>query len=150
MPVTRKTLYALRATYELARRGSGGPVKAAAIARAQGIPPRFLETILHELRQAGFVTSRRGARGGYKLAREPSALTVGEVIGFVQGPLAGSDAAPGEGGADASESSDHVFQPLWRQVGEAVAGVVDATSIQDLLDWEVERSGPDQPVSYVI
>ena len=62
MHLTRKTLYALRAVHELARRQAGEPVPAADIARAQGVPVRFLETILHELRQAGFVTSRRGSR----------------------------------------------------------------------------------------
>lgn len=148
MQVTRKTLYALRATYELARRCTDGPVKAAEIARVQGIPARFLETILHELRQAGFVASTRGARGGYQLAREPEALTVGEVIAFIQGPPSGP--APDDSGDGAPHPSDLVFEPLWRQVGEAVAGVVDATSIRDLLDWEAERADDEQPINYVI
>jgi len=148
MQVTRKTLYALRATYELARRSAAGPVKAAEIARVQAIPARFLETILHELRQAGFVTSTRGARGGYQLAREPGALSVGEVIAFIQGPPSGP--APDDNDEGAPHSSDFVFEPLWQQVGEAVAGVVDATSIQDLLDWEADRAADEQPVNYVI
>lgn len=147
MQVTNKTLYALRALFELARHRTVGPIKAADIARAQSIPLRFLETILAELRQAGFVTSRRGAQGGYQLAREPQALTVGEVISFTEGP---PSTTPGEAGDRMPLAADFVFQPLWQQVSEAVAGVMNTTSFQDLLDWEAERAAGEQPIAYVI
>lgn len=150
MQITRKTLYALRATYELARRRAEEPVKAAVVARAQAIPTRFLETILHELRQGAFVISRRGSRGGYQLAREPATLMVGEIINFIEGSPAVTGRTAEEAGGEPPHSSDFVFQPLWQQVGEAVAGVIDTTSFQDLLDWERQRAGTDQPTAYVI
>jgi len=156
MHITRKTLYALRAAYELARHRAGDPLKAAAIARSQAIPTRFLETILHELRQGGFVTSRRGSRGGYQLAREPAALTVGEVIGFIEGPdsvTCPADADPASANGDGGlppHDSDFVFQPLWQQVDEAIAGVLGSTTFQDLLNWEEKRAQADQPLDFVI
>ena len=85
--VNAKVDYALRALAELAR-AEDGPMKAEAIARAQGIPPKFLENILLELRHAGIVLSQRGAEGGYRLGRPPDEITLADVIRVVDGPLA--------------------------------------------------------------
>lgn len=87
MQVNAKVDYALRALAELAI-AEGGPVKAEAMARAQGIPPKFLENILLELRHAGIVLSQRGAEGGYRLGRPASEITLADVIRVVDGPLA--------------------------------------------------------------
>jgi Rrf2 family protein len=85
--VTAKAEYAVRAVMELAA-GQGEPVKRDRIVAAQGIPPKFLENILSELRHAGLVESQRGSEGGYWLAREPEEITVAEVMRAVEGPLA--------------------------------------------------------------
>ena len=87
MQVNAKVDYALRALAELAV-AEGGPVKAEAMARAQGIPPKFLENILLELRHAGIVLSQRGAEGGYRLGHPASEITLADVIRVVDGPLA--------------------------------------------------------------
>jgi Rrf2 family protein len=85
--ISAKADYALRALAELAAKG-GGPVKGDALADAQGIPVRFLESILAQLRQRGILTSRRGADGGYWLARPPAEITLAEVLRATDGPLA--------------------------------------------------------------
>ena len=87
MQVNAKVDYALRALTELAN-VAPGPMKAEAIARAQGIPPKFLENILLELRHAGIVLSQRGADGGYRLGRPAEEISLAEVIRVVDGPLA--------------------------------------------------------------
>lgn len=87
MQVNAKVDYALRALTELAGTGPG-PVKAETIARAQGIPLKFLENILLELRHAGIVISQRGAVGGYRLGRPAEEITLADVIRVVDGPLA--------------------------------------------------------------
>jgi Rrf2 family protein len=87
MQVNAKVDYALRALAELAN-ADPGPMKAEQIARAQGIPPKFLENILLELRHAGIVLSQRGAEGGYRLGRPPNEITLADVIRVVDGPLA--------------------------------------------------------------
>src|SRR5690348_13700902 len=92
MNISVKSEYALKAVFDLAAqylatpRGapSMSPVKIADIARRQKIPQKFLELILAGLKQSGFVDSRRGAEGGYLLARAPDAITVGEVLRAVE------------------------------------------------------------------
>jgi Rrf2 family protein len=141
MQVSQKAQYALRATFELARNAGRGPIKAAAIARAQAIPLRFLEIILHELRRAGFVQSRRGCHGGYVLLQTPAALSVGEIISFVEGPTHLVDCGFDKGDGSCPLASSCVFKPLWEKVRQAVAGVYGSTTFQDLLDWEEKKDG---------
>ena len=89
MRITAKADYAVRAAVELAAaEPSGRPVKGEALAGNQGIPQNFLENILTELRRAGIVRSRRGADGGYQLARSAEDITVADVLRAVEGPLA--------------------------------------------------------------
>ena len=76
MQVSKKSQYALRAVFELAWRNQDEPIKARNIARAQGISPRFVEIILHELKNGGFVESRRGNAGGFVLGRPAGEITV--------------------------------------------------------------------------
>ena len=80
MRVSAKTDYAIRAALELAAAGDSKPVKGERIATAQAIPLRFLENILMQLRHAGLVDSRRGAEGGYRLARPAGEVTLADVI----------------------------------------------------------------------
>jgi Rrf2 family protein len=87
MRISAKVDYAVRAAIELAVAGDR-LTKAEAIARAQDIPPKFLENILGDLRQGGLVRSQRGAEGGYRLARPPGDITVADVIRVVEGPMA--------------------------------------------------------------
>jgi Rrf2 family protein len=95
MRITAKADYAVRGAVELAAAGEG-PVKGDAIAEAQGIPVRFLENILAELRHAGLVLSQRGAEGGYRLARPPAEISLADVIRAVEGPLASVRSEPPE------------------------------------------------------
>src|SRR5438270_14062321 len=89
MNISVKGEYALQAIFDLCSQTPGEPVKIAEIARRQHIPQKFLELILAGLKQGGFVESRRGAEGGYLLARSPDSLTVGELLRFVEGPVQG-------------------------------------------------------------
>ena len=92
MRITAKVDYAVRAATELAahaaEHGARAPMKGDAVARAQGIPVRFLESILAELRRSGIVGSQRGSDGGYWLARPADEISLAEVIRAVDGPLA--------------------------------------------------------------
>jgi Rrf2 family protein len=87
MRVSAKADYALRAGAELAA-AAGGPLKGERIAQAQGIPLKFLENILLDLRHAGLVHSQRGAEGGYWLARPAAEVSLADVIRAVEGPIA--------------------------------------------------------------
>jgi Rrf2 family protein len=85
--LTARCDYALRAAAELAA-AAPAQVKGAELARAQDIPPKFLENILLDLKRGGLVASQRGAEGGYTLARDPAEITLADVIRAVEGPLA--------------------------------------------------------------
>jgi Rrf2 family protein len=87
MRISAKADYALRGVLEIAAAKSP-PVKRDAIAKAQRIPVKFLETILGELKHAGIIASQRGAEGGYSLAKDPDEVTVADVIRVIDGPLA--------------------------------------------------------------
>src|SRR3954467_6068346 len=84
--ISAKSEYAVRAAVGLAL--IGRTARAEDIASAQGIPPKFLEKILHDLRRSGLVESRRGPEGGHRLAKDPAAITIADVIRAVDGPLA--------------------------------------------------------------
>jgi Rrf2 family transcriptional regulator, cysteine metabolism repressor len=126
--ISVKGEYALQAIFDLASQRPGEPVRIADIARRQKIPQKFLELILAGLKQAGFVESRRGAEGGYLLARPADSLTVGEVLRFVEGPQQ-SRGRP-------RRKIDAPFTDMWQRVDQAVSGIIDKTTFADLVrEW---------------
>ncbi len=130
MRISAKADYAVRATVELASSPPGRPVKGDVLSRTQGIPQKFLENILGELRQAGIVDSRRGHDGGYWLARPAGEVTVADVIRAVEGPLASVRGEPPEGVeyAGAAES----LQRVWIAVRGALRSVVEEVTLADI------------------
>jgi len=133
MNISVKGEYALQAILDLASRRPGEPVKIADIARRQKIPQKFLELILASLKQGGFVESRRGADGGYLLARPADSLMVGEVWRFVEGAQTGRSRGRRRG--------DNPFADMWQQVDGAVSGILDKTSFADVLRaWTEKQS----------
>ena len=87
--LTMRTRYALRALIHIAKENrSEHPVSAASIAQAQSISLKFLEAILHDLKQAGFITSKKGIHGGYSLSQEPDKIMLADVIRTINGPIA--------------------------------------------------------------
>lgn len=132
MAINQKCQYALRAIFELAKRKSASPCKIGAIADAQGIPVKFLENILSNLKCGGFVISSRGKDGGYSLARSADEITVGQIIRFVQGSLAPVECT-GSDSDFCAFASDCVFHPLWEKARIALEEVYDGTTISDLV-----------------
>jgi Rrf2 family cysteine metabolism transcriptional repressor len=133
MQISQKCQYALRAVFELARRAREAPVKVGDIAEAQAIPPRFLEVILNQLKGGGFVESRRGASGGYFLARSPDELTMGEIIRFVEGPFKPVSCTVGDSAERCPLYGECVFLDVWEEAGKAMSDVFDGTTFRDLI-----------------
>jgi Rrf2 family cysteine metabolism transcriptional repressor len=116
--------YALKAIFDLAAQNSRDPVKIADIARRQDIPQKFLELILSGLKQGGFVESRRGAEGGYMLAKSAESITMGSVLRYVEGPR------------DKTRALAHVDSPfgaVWERVDQAIAAELDNTTFANLV-----------------
>jgi Rrf2 family transcriptional regulator, cysteine metabolism repressor len=120
MNISVKSEYALQAVFDLALQRPGEPVKIAGIARRQKIPQKFLELILGSLKQGGFVESRRGAEGGYRLAKPADQITVGEVLRFI------------EEGKRTKRSAGDPFADVWKRVDAAVSSILDHTTFADL------------------
>jgi Rrf2 family protein len=133
--VSAKADYALRAAVELAAAEGAGPIKGDTLARAQGIPLKFLENILLELRHAGLVLSQRGTEGGYWLARPAVEISVADVIRAVEGPIA---TVRGQRPEEVSYTgSAEALRDLWIELRASMRGVLEGTTLAAL----VERTG---------
>jgi Rrf2 family protein len=132
--VSAKADYAVRAMLELAAGGGGDPIKGDFVAEAQEIPVRFLENILAELRHAGLVHSRRGADGGYWLARAPEEITVAEIIRGVEGPLATVRGEPAEELDYPDDAA--VLKDVWIALRANIRQVLEAVSLAELAGGE--------------
>ncbi|MGC4052048.1 MAG: Rrf2 family transcriptional regulator [Paludibaculum sp.] len=134
MNVSVKCEYALRAVLDLTLAPGAQPIRIADIATRQKIPQKFLETILADLKKHGFLESRRGAEGGYLLAKAAETITVGQVLRSVEG---------GRTGRAALEEPGPLGE-FWDRVDEAVAGVIDKTTFAELA-----RNWRDRQARYV-
>jgi Rrf2 family cysteine metabolism transcriptional repressor len=133
MNISVKGEYALQAVFDLACHPGDDPVKIAEIAQRQKIPQKFLELILASLKQGGFVESRRGAEGGYLLARRADSITVGDVIRFVEGRQ--------EERSRLRRQNDSPLAELWERVDLAINSVLDtATFAQLVREWTDKHS----------
>src|SRR5215475_14022125 len=145
MRVSAKVDYAVRAGAELAAAYGGGPVKGDTIAQAQGIPLKFLENILLDLKHAGLVQSQRGAEGGYWLAKAPEEISVADVIRAVEGPIANVRGERPEqveyaGAAEA-------LRDVWIALRASMRAVLEDVTLADIaagaLPGEVKRIAAD-------
>jgi Rrf2 family cysteine metabolism transcriptional repressor len=121
--ITTKSPYALQALAELGRSGTSGPVPIGELARRREIPVQFLEQLFATLRRAGILRSQRGVKGGYSFGREPSEITVLEVVELLDGPL----------GRDA--------RGVFAEAAAAARNVLGSTTIADVVEREAREAG---------
>jgi Rrf2 family transcriptional regulator, cysteine metabolism repressor len=140
MRLTMRSDYGAHAVIELARRAGQGPVQCAEIAACQKIPEAYLDQLLSSLRRVGIVRSVRGPHGGHELARDPRQLTLGEVVTALEGPVVPQEFvhAP-ESDADAEDwLAACAVRNAWLAAAEASQRILDRTTIQDLLEEQVQ------------
>lgn len=139
MIFSTKAEYGVRVLVELARRGGDSPVPLADIAETDGLPLAYLEHLVARLRKAGLVTSRRGARGGYLLARAPEEITMAEVIEALEGSIAPieciSMAEDGTIMCSRESDPDHACPTklLWTRVRFSIVRTLQDTKLSDLV-----------------
>jgi Rrf2 family cysteine metabolism transcriptional repressor len=121
--ITSKSPYAVAALAELGRMGGSGPVPIGELARRREMPVQFLEQLFAVLRRGGVVNSQRGVKGGYRFARDPSQISVLEVVELLDGPL----------GRDA----DGVFG----DASKAARDVLEQTTIAEVIEREARDAG---------
>lgn len=123
MKISTKGRYGLTIMIELAKKNGEGPIPLKSIAQGNNLSEHYLEQIVSPLRNAGLVKSIRGAYGGYILAKEPSNITAGDIIRVLEGPLQLVE------GIDDEEPAK---RELWIRISEAIKGVLDHTTLDDL------------------
>jgi Rrf2 family iron-sulfur cluster assembly transcriptional regulator len=123
MKLATKTRYAVRALFDIAYHGRGRTTQARDIARRQAVPLRYLEQIFQDLKRAKLVEGKRGPHGGYSLGRAPEAITIGEIVRAMQGPIIWT----GEDGDQDPPTS------LWRELQEKVDRCFDDVRMSDLV-----------------
>jgi len=153
--ISKRTQYGLKAILSLGRRYGEGPVLIAIVAEEERIPLKFLEVILLDLKGQGLLESKKGKRGGYQLSRPPSTVTVGSLIRMLEGPLAplpcASETAfkPCDECVDVESCGTRI---IMRQVRDAMADVLDRTTVADLIrrSEAARASRSPEPVMYDI
>lgn len=142
MKVSTRGDYASRALLSLALHHEAGvPTSVRDIAERTGLPQPYLEQILLALKGAGLVRSKRGVGGGYVLARDPAAITLGQIVAAVDGPIvAGDFGQPHQDGACDHEGHCALIT-VWTEVGEHMRDHLDSFSLEDM----VERARPSLP-----
>lgn len=131
MDISARADYAVRAMLTLAAEGGGAPVSVDRLAGEQDLPRKFLGAIVADLRRAGLVTSRRGAAGGYLLAREAAQISVGDVIRAVDGPLA--EIRRQRPQDLRYEGAAEHLPTVWVALRAALRDVLDDTSLADIV-----------------
>jgi Rrf2 family protein len=134
MKVSTRGEYGVRAMVALARHYGEGPMSITDIARVSSVPPAYLEQLIAPLRRASLVQSKRGARGGYILARAPEQVRIGEIYRVMEGPVAPMDCVS-ENLADQTcpliENCE--TRPVWLKMRDSIVDVLDSTTLADLI-----------------
>jgi Rrf2 family protein len=133
MKISQKGLYALQALMMLARHHQQGAIKIRDIAYEEGLPEKFLELILLELKNSRLVESVRGAKGGYQLRRKPSEIVLSEVIRLIDGPLAPFGDADQLRELIERDLPQRALYQVFLDVRDAAARILDHTTLADLL-----------------
>jgi len=144
--MSAKGEYAVRALLDLALHGGESLQPIQEIAGRQGIPQRYLEQVLLQLKREGLLESRRGSSGGYRLSRPTDQVTVGAVLRAVEG----SGAEPARrAGRQARGDHEADLSELWREITLAVSAVVDRVTLEDLRRRAEERRSSGRPMYHI-
>ncbi len=142
MDISARTMYGLRALVTMAGTRSDQPQSIQSIADAESLPAKFLEGIMADLKRGGFVRSRRGANGGYLLARPASEITLLDVIRHLDGPVAPLPYEDRTVGDDLT-ARQLAFRPVWEEIRAAQLRILERYTIQSIADDVPETPGED-------
>ncbi len=149
MEISARTMYGLRALVTLAGARTLEPMSIQTIAELEQMPGKFLEGIMGDLKRGGFVRSRRGANGGYLLARPASEITLLEVIRHLDGPIAPQTYSDRSVDGERTQRQT-AFSPVWEEIKENTIRVLSTYSIQAIADAVPETPFGDFTPNYQI
>lgn len=150
MRISTRGEYGLRAMLDLAQHYGAGPIALKQIAERQQLSEHYLEQLMGGLRKAGLVTSVRGAQGGYRLAAEPEAMIVGDILRVLEGSVEIRMNHERQLGGSPRYLPMYATRYLWRELNERVAVVLDSLSLADLLaQAEKEQAARSEYVYHI-
>ena len=132
MKLTTRSRYGTRMILDMALHGQNGPVRIKDIAARQGVSVKYLEKLVRDLKEAGFVRSRRGPRGGHELAKPLSEITVGAIVRALEGEFSLVE-CDGEDGAACPRLADCLTRDVWAEAARAMHERLDAITLADLV-----------------
>jgi Rrf2 family protein len=153
--LSKRSKYALRALYSLARSYGKGPVLIATLSEEESIPHKFLELILLNLKNSGLVSSKKGKNGGYFLVQPPNEITLGSLIRLLEGPLAPLPCASETAFRRCDECVDEKrcgTRIVMKRVRDAMAAILDTTTLADVCNEvdALKEADRDEPLMYYI
>lgn len=146
MRLSKRTEYGLRAIVQLAKLWPAHYVQSRDLSKTEDLPNKFLESILLALRRGGFLESKVGSGGGYRLSRSPRDINVGEVIRRLEGRLSTRDAQEAPRDGSPGETAVHLIN---HRLTDATDKVLDSITLEDLLEEVNRRSGGTQEMYYI-
>ena len=147
MKLSTKGQYGVKAMFDLAMRYGEDCIPLKQVAESQFIPENYLEQLASQLRKAGLLESVRGPQGGYRLARSPQEITIGEIIRILEGPITLVDCAPEEGQPSCVRAKACVTRNIWAKMAASIAAVVDSITLADLC--QDARSKDSSPMLHI-
>jgi len=134
MKLSTKGQYGVKAMYDLALHYGDEPTSLKGIAERQGISEYYLEQLMAVLRRQNLVKSVRGAQGGYVLSKEPSLITVGEILTVLEGPIEISDCITDEENVECSRVNYCPTRLIWVKMKTAINDVVNSITLLDMVN----------------
>lgn len=144
MKLSTRTRYGIRAILELAQNYGNGPLQLRVIAKDQGVSVKYLEQLMAMLKSAGIVRSVRGSKGGYILAKTPDKIKLNECFECLEGSVITTECVGDENFCE--RTNDCIARQVWTEVQEAVIGVLESITLQDL----VNRAQKNEIINYNI
>lgn len=132
MRLSTRGYYGLKAMFDLAQHYGPNPITLKSVAQRQRLSEHYLEQLMSMLRKVGLVKSFRGSQGGYILAREPSQITVGEIVRALEGPIAPVYCVNEEEPGGCDESEYCITRTVWVKVRDGIVEILDSISLGDL------------------
>ena len=142
MKLSTRGRYGIHAMYDLALHADAGPQPIKAIAAREGVPEAYLEQLIAGLKRAGLVNSVRGAQGGYRLARPPEQITVGDVLRALEGGLGLVDCLDEE--AACGKSCGCPTRVVWLKLRDGISAIVDGITLRDMIEENRRASAQEE------
>lgn len=142
MRLSTKGRYGVRAMFDLALHYGEGAIALKSVAQREHISEKYLEHLFASLKKAGLIHSVRGAQGGYRLARAPEEITLGDIIRVLEGPVAPTECViDGKGSEKCDRTSECVMRVIWCRVRDDINAILDGVTLAQVVEEQRKMSG---------